>query len=117
MENETAPSEEPPKKGRAKYAFLALAPIPFGLLLGPVRLADASFASLSQSGHPKGLFIAYDVFTLICCVAGGIGMCGGFKKGAWKGRMGGVMIGVILWVVEASIVLFVGCCKGLSEMH
>jgi len=44
-------------------------------------------------------------------------MCGGFKNGKWKGRLGGIGIGLVLWVVEVSVIFSIGCCKGLGQMH
>jgi hypothetical protein len=84
-----------------------------GLLVGPLRLFDV--AQGDKSADPAPL-IVFHIFTLLCCVTGGIGMCGGFKQGKWKARVGGVAVGLILWVFEVSIVLFIGCCLGLSHM-
>lgn len=114
MENETEPLEKPPSPNGGKIIFLllALVPIPIGLLLDPVHIFDAV-----QGSKSNGSFIAFNIVTLICCGIGGIGMCGGFKKGGWKGRLGGVVIGLILWAVEGYCIAFIGCCKGLVQMH
>src|ERR1700722_9238450 len=114
MENNTPPPEKPPSRTGAKiiFLFLALVPIPIGLLLDPLSLLNYSLNN--KSG---GQFIVFNVFALICCCAGQIGICGGFKKGEWKALIVGVMTGLILWVVEGSIIFFIGCCKGLSQIH
>jgi hypothetical protein len=115
MENEPPPTENPPPRGGGKIYFLLLAllPIPMGLLAGPLRLFDIAQGDKSVNSAP---LIVFQIFTMICCITGGIGMCGGFKQGKWKARVGGVAVGLILWAVEASVVLFIGCCIGLSKI-
>jgi hypothetical protein len=115
MENEPLPNENPPPRGGGKIYFLLLAllPIPMGLLANPLRLYDIAQGDKTVSSSP---LIVFKVFTIICCVTGGIGMCGGFKQGNWIGRISGLVVGLVLWVLDASIVLFIGCCLGLSKI-
>lgn len=87
--------------------------MPIGFSLGPLRLFDITQGNRSAGAGP---LIFFNVFTIICCVTGAIGMCGGFKKGKWKARVGGVIFGLILWIVEESIILFIGCCQGFSHI-
>jgi hypothetical protein len=116
MENEPPPIENPPPRGGGKICFLLLAllPIPMGLLADPLRLFDIAQGDKTVSSSP---LIVLNVFTVICCVTGGIGMCGGFKKGNWMGLISGLVVGLIFWPVVASVVLFIGCCIGLSHVH
>jgi|GEM_PF-5749055 len=113
MEPET-PIENPPPPlhpGKIKYLLVALIPLPIGFVIGPARLSD-----FLQNGKPGGLLIAFNVITIICCVAGAIGMYDGYKKGAWQKWIQGVGVGVVLWVVETFIMSFIGCCAGLSHV-
>lgn len=94
--------------------MLALAPIPLGLLLDPLQLFNIAIGG--ETKYPAPL-IVFQVFTMLCCITGGIGMCGGFQKDKLGARIGGVAIGLVLWLLDAGIVLFIGCCIGLSKIH
>jgi hypothetical protein len=114
-EKETTPHENPPPrhKGKIIFLFLALAPIPIGFFFDPTQLFDFLQGKTSVNSGP---LIAFNAFALICCMAGAIGMCGGYEKGKWGPRLLGVCLGVFLWLVEAFIISFIGCCQGLSHI-
>lgn len=110
------PIHKPPSSGWEVigFLFLAMLPVPIGLLSGPLRLFDIAQGDKSVNSSP---LVGFIVLTLIFCVTGGIGMCGGFNEGKWKARIAGVAVGLAMCTVEASIVLLAGCCQGLSHVH
>ena len=118
MENEPMPTEKPPSPGGGKikvlFLLLALAPMPIGLLLDPLRLFNVAQGNKSID---SSLLVTFNVLTLLCSIIGAIGICGGFKKGKWIARVVGVAIGLVLWAVEVFSILFIGCCQGFSQIH
>lgn len=113
LENETKPeSSRSSDGGRIKFLFLALTPMPVGFLFNPARLFD--YAQGNRSG--SGPIYVFGTITLILCILGAIGMFGGFAKGKWGARLAGVTLGLALWILEMSLIIFIGCCAGFSHL-
>ena len=101
------PNPLPKQNGKFKFLLIALGPIPVGLLV-------FTFTAFSKSNSGQNDLVSelvtVLVFTLICSVIGSIGLCGGFDEGsrptAW---FGGIALGIVLFVVDALIIFFVGC--------
>lgn len=99
---------EPPVRtgGKLKYLLLALAPIPVALALTVV-----TFLSSGSNGDAlTSLLGLVGTAAFVCCVIGAIGMCGGFDGGGRSlAVIGGIVLGIILFVAEAIITLGLGC--------
>src|SRR5690349_765766 len=104
MGNEPTPMDKPPSSGgRLKYLLIALGPVPVGLLIG------TSKAVLKSSGGPSVLFVMA-IAALFCCVIGSIGMLGGYDEDPKRNaRIGGITLGIVLFIVEVIISFFLGC--------
>lgn len=96
------PNPPPDRGGKYTYLLIALGPIPLGIIVFAANIKDASY-SLYLSP-----FVG--ILAFACCIYGAVGMCGGY--GGKPGPMpwiNGIVLGIVLFVVEALIVLFVGC--------
>jgi len=120
MDEEPNQSEEPKKEenptsqaGEAWLWFLlGIAPIPVGLLIGSVNLFD-SF----QSGDRRAAFMSFAILTTLFGLASGIGSSGGFKTRRFKAIAIGVFFGIWITLFDMLVVVFIGCCSGLSQIH
>jgi hypothetical protein len=111
---ETKPENPPPNgEGKIKFLLLALAPMPIGFLFGPAQLLNYAQGHRTGGSSPTYIFVT---LTLVLCILGAVGMFGGFEKGNWGARVGGVIVGVILCGLELSLIIFIGCCAGLSQL-
>jgi len=109
MNDNLTPSPAPPpeKIGKFKFLLIALGPMPIVLLIFTSQVFLHSDLNGPQTAR---LAIFLGILTLLCCAIGSIGMCGGFGKGyrptAW---IGGIALGIVLFVVEVIMMFFLGC--------
>ncbi len=70
-----------------------------------------------QTRFSRNMVFFLGILSFVCCLYSAIGMCGGYdgkrRPMAW---INGIIIGIALFVVEASIVLFVGCVAAFKGM-
>ena len=116
MSNEPNKSEAPPKLSATstskkekwicdiRWLYLAIAPIPVGLLL-----------SIHNLILRQNVVIAYLAFTLFCSLLGGISIFGGFKGRSWKIIVCGILVGLFFSQFDAMVVGFVGCCTSFGK--
>jgi hypothetical protein len=101
------PNPSPQQSGKLKFLLLALGPIPIGLLIFTSNIFLK--ANPGQNGLMSEL-VMMGIFTFFCSLIGSIGLCGGFDGGdrpkAW---IGGIALGIILFIVEVFLIFFVGC--------
>ena len=104
-------SSAPENGGYLGWFLLEIAPIPIGLLIGGMRIFDSA-----QNGS-KALFVAFGVLTLLCSVVGGVGQFGGFKKKSFRHIALGIIAGLGIAVFDVFVVLFIGCCSSIGNIH
>jgi cyanate permease len=106
------PQPEPPRKnnywGRLGFFFLALAPVPLGLLFVKPDLWEG----LNTENR------SWTAVVLIFSVVGCVGLLyeSGEEKKGWEMIGLGVLAGLFLAFVEGCIITFFGCCHGLSHL-
>ena len=107
--------DSPPGNGwKLGFLILALSPTPVAMLTGTAGVCVQVYNSF-QNGQPLSIgAIAFGVFTLVCCLLGGIGLCGGFDVRRLGPVAGGILIGLTLALVDFFVAVFIGCCMGLS---
>lgn len=108
MNNDFAPKPVPPPKqiGKFKFLLLALCPIPVGLL----------FFTFSKFLAAWNITIPGVVVTFLCCLVGSIGICGGFdQRDRPFALFGGVMLGLVLFLVEILAILYLGCAITMNQ--
>lgn len=109
MHEELPPGPPPPSKpvNRFKFLAIALGPIPLGLLV--FTMATVFKFSSDPLGAQMAL-ILMGLVTLGCSMIGSLGLSGSFEKDsrpvAW---IGGIALGLILFVVNVFIIFFTGC--------
>jgi len=111
MNNDLPSDTKPPAKrgGKFKFLLISLAPIPVGLLGVP-------FPSLQSSNAGFALKLL-GLLSFAACVYGSIGMCGGYDaKSRPSSWFTGIVLGIVLFVVEGFIVLFVGCVATFGHL-
>ena len=109
MSEELPPLPPPPPKpvNRFKFLAIALGPIPLGLLV--FTMATVFKFSSDPLGTQMTL-ILMGLVTLVCSMIGSLGLSGSFEKNsrpvAW---IGGIVLGLILFVANVFIIFFAGC--------
>lgn len=122
MDNKQAPMREnqgsvyPPENPRPAGAWLlwfllGLAPLPIGLLIGPIQFFNAI-----QNSQNKSLLVTYTAITGVFTFASGIGQTGGFKTRKVTDIAGGIMLGLGLGGLNLLVVFFAGCCSAFSRI-
>src|ERR1043165_3471353 len=119
MSEESSPEPEEkdsPNYGRKNsYLWLlwigiGLAPIPFGLLIGPLNIFNAFQGRVA----PLGRF--FGIVTVVCAVICGIGQAGGFRTGNASHILVGIIFGgLFMAVFDLGVILCAGCCSGFSH--
>jgi hypothetical protein len=101
------PNPPPRQSGKFKFLLIALGPIPVGLIF----FTSKAFVDSSHGQDAlKSDLVMMGIFTLICTLTGSIGLCGGFDGGNQpKAWIGGIALGIIMFVVDVFITFFVGC--------
>jgi hypothetical protein len=101
------PNLPPKQSGKIKFLLIALGPIPVGLLIFTAK------AFLKSNPGQNGLaseLVMMGFFTFICSLIGSIGLCGGFGQSSGpKAWLGGIVLGIALFIVDVLIIFFVGC--------
>jgi hypothetical protein len=98
-----------PRGGRLGCLVVALIPIPLQLL---VAMADSSGA-----GMPSIVTVMMFIIGFVCCLFGGIGICGGFEdKARARSIVAGVGLGLVLGVLNLFVAGFIGCCTDFSHI-
>src|SRR5580692_4343089 len=104
MNNELPARPNPPlnRGGKYKYLLIALAPMPIGVFMFVAKALESSYSRIALP--------LVGILSLVCCIYGTVGMFGGYhgKPGPMP-WINGILLGIVLFVVEALIVLFVGC--------
>jgi hypothetical protein len=93
------------------WLLLGLVPIPIGLLAGPLRLFDDA----SQGRHRSSILFALVTFA-ITLTAGNLFSHTPVLKGV-KAILVGIFIGIMMGVLDLSVIWFTGCCSAISNTH
>jgi hypothetical protein len=110
MSDESIDLPEKPSKGWLIWLLIGLAPIPIGLLIGPLKIFD-SF----QSGH-RLFAVTYIVIAAVCGMLCGIGQADGFKTKKISRVLTGCLAGILIGIFDFGIVFFAGCCCAVGHM-
>jgi len=105
-ENQTSKASE-----SWRWFLIGIVPIPIGLLIGSAELFDSL-----QSGR-RASFISFAIFTILLSVAAGIGQAGGFTTKRLKSIAVGVFGGIWVATFDMLVVVFIGCCSAIGQIH
>ncbi len=113
MNDDLAPKPVPPRKQISKFQYLliALGPFPAGLLFFTSR------GFLGGQWYLETTAVVISVsLTFLCCLIGSIGICGGFERRERPfALLGGVVLGIVLFLAELIALLYFGCAIAMSH--